>query len=119
MQRRNPFKIILEITQIVVMCIVAERISVIVGKADFIANGKAIGLDDYAGWAKLVCHAGTGVVLGGTVIGSEVSELLLEIALAVRLKLKAADIAMTIHAHPTLSEVLMDAALDAVSKLEK
>lgn len=94
-------------------------IPVIVGKADFIANGKAIGLDDYAGWAKLVCHAGTGVVLGGTVIGSEASELLPEIALAVRLKLKAADIAMTIHAHPTLSEVLMDAALDAVSKLEK
>ena len=94
-------------------------IPVIVGKADFIANGKAIGLDDYAGWAKLVCHAGTGVVLGGTVIGSAASELLPEIALAVRLKLKAADIAMTIHAHPTLSEVLMDAALDAVSKLEK
>ena len=53
------------------------------------------------------------------VIGSAASELLPEIALAVRLKLKAADIAMTIHAHPTLSEVLMDAALDAVSKLEK
>ena len=35
------------------------------------------------------------------------------------MKLKAADIAMTIHAHPTLSEVLMDVALDAVSKLEK
>lgn len=94
-------------------------IPVIAAKADFIANGKAIGLDDYAGWAKLVCHAGTGVVLGGTVIGPEASELLPELALAVRLRLKSEDIAATIHAHPTLSEVVMDAALDAVAKLEK
>lgn len=94
-------------------------IPAVVGKADFIANGKAIGLDDYVGWAKLVCHAETGVVLGGTVIGPEASEMLPEIALAVRLKLKAGDIAATIHAHPTLSEIVADAALDAVAKLEK
>ena len=92
-------------------------IPAVVGKADFIANGKAIGLDDYVGWAKLVCHAETGVVLGGTVIGPEASEMLPEIALAVRLKLKAGDIAATIHAHPTLSEIVADAAHDAVAKL--
>lgn len=97
----------------------ARGIPVVVGKFDFIANGKAIGLDDYAGWVKLVCHAETGVVLGGTIIGPEASELLPEIGLAVRLGLTASDIAGTIHAHPTLSEILMDAALDAVSKLKK
>lgn len=92
---------------------------VIVGRSDFIANGKAIGLDDYAGFAKIVCDADTGAVLGGTVVGPEGSELLAEIGLAVRCGLTVDAIGNNIHAHPTLCETVMEAAQAAMLEMEK
>jgi dihydrolipoamide dehydrogenase len=84
--------------------------SVKIGRFPFQANGKALGLGDYAGWIKIVTDAGTGKILGAIMVGSEVTELLPELTLARMLDLSAADIARNVHAHPTLSEALVEAA---------
>lgn len=84
-----------------------------IGRFNFQANGKALGLGDYAGWAKIVTDAKYGEILGAHLIGPEVSELLPEMTLAQAMELTTAEIARNIHAHPTLSEVLMEAAQDA------
>ena len=81
-----------------------------VGRFNFQANGKALGLGDYAGWVKIVVDAKTSEILGAHMVGPEVTELLPELTLAQQMKLTPADIARNIHAHPTLSEVLAEAA---------
>jgi dihydrolipoamide dehydrogenase len=81
-----------------------------VGKFPFQPNGKALGLGDYAGFVKLIVDESDGQILGAHLVGPEVSELLPELTLAQRNGLTAADIAHNIHAHPTLSEVLMEVA---------
>jgi len=81
-----------------------------VGRFPFQANGKALGLGDYAGWVKLVVGEQYGEILGATLVGPEVTELLPELTLAQMMELTPAEIARNVHAHPTLSEVLMEAA---------
>lgn len=81
-----------------------------VGRFPFLANGKALGLSDYAGFAKVITDAESGQILGAHLVGPEVSELLPELTLAQQNGLHASAIAHNIHAHPTLSEVLMEAA---------
>lgn len=84
-----------------------------VGRFPFQANGKALGLGDYAGWVKLITDAKYGEILGAHMVGPEVTELLPELTLARMMELTPAEIARNVHAHPTLSEVLMEAAHDA------
>jgi dihydrolipoamide dehydrogenase len=84
-----------------------------VGRFNFQANGKALGLGDYAGWAKIITDTKYGEILGAHLIGPEVSELLPEMTLAQAAELTTAEIARNVHAHPTLGEVLMEAAHDA------
>ena len=81
-----------------------------VGRFPFQANGKALGLGESAGWVKLVADAKYGEILGAHMIGPEVTELLPELTIAQMMELTAAEIARNVHAHPTLSEVLMEAA---------
>ncbi len=81
-----------------------------VGRFPFQANGKALGLGDYAGWVKLVVDARYGEILGAHMVGPEVTELLPELTLAQMMELTPAEIGRNVHAHPTLSEVLMEAA---------
>ncbi len=81
-----------------------------VGRFPFQANGKALGLGDYAGWVKLVVDAKYGEILGAHMVGPEVTELLPELTLAQMMELTPAEIARNVHAHPTLSEALMEAA---------
>ncbi|MCY4009703.1 MAG: dihydrolipoyl dehydrogenase [Anaerolineaceae bacterium] len=76
----------------------------------FQANGKALGLGESGGFIKLLCDARHGELLGGHMIGPEVTELLPELTLAQRWELTPAEIARNVHAHPTLSESLMEAA---------
>ena len=85
-------------------------IEVKVGRFPFLANGKALGLGDYAGWVKLIADARYGEILGAHLVGPEVTELLPELTLARMMELTPAEIARNVHAHPTLSEVLMEAA---------
>ncbi len=86
-----------------------ERGEVKVVKFPFQANGKALGLGEYAGWVKLVLDADD-KILGAHLIGPEVTELLPELTLAQMKDLTPADIGHNVHAHPTLSETLMEVA---------
>ncbi len=81
-----------------------------IGRFPFQANGKALGLGDYAGFVKLVSEAKYGELLGAHLIGPEVTELLPELTLAHNMELTAEEIARNVHAHPSLSETLMEAA---------
>ncbi len=81
-----------------------------IGRFPFQANGKALGLGDYAGFVKLVSDAKYGELLGAHLIGPEVTELLPELTLAHNMELTAEEIARNVHAHPSLSETLMEAA---------
>lgn len=87
-----------------------------VGRFNFQANGKALGLNEGSGFVKLVTDAKYGEVLGAQMIGPEVSELLPELVLANFAELTVEEIARAVHAHPTLSEVLMEAAHDALGQ---
>lgn len=81
-----------------------------VGRFPFQANGKALGLGEATGWVKLVIDEQYGEILGASMIGPEVTELLPELTLAQMMEMTPAEIARNVHAHPTLSEVLMEAA---------
>jgi len=81
-----------------------------VGRFPFQANGKALGYGEYAGWVKLIAEAKYGEILGAHMVGPEVTELLPELTLAQAMELTPAEIARNVHAHPTLSEVVMEAA---------
>ena len=84
--------------------------SIKVGRFPFQANGKALGLGDYSGWVKIVVDEKYGEILGATMVGPEVTELLPELTLAHNMELTLAEIGRNVHAHPTLSEVLMEVA---------
>jgi dihydrolipoamide dehydrogenase len=81
-----------------------------VGRFPFQANGKALGIGERAGFVKIVADAQHGKILGAHMIGPEVTELLPELVLAHNAELTALEIAHSVHAHPTLSEALMEAA---------
>ena len=81
-----------------------------VGRFPFQANGKALGLNESPGWVKIISDAKYGEILGAHMIGPEVTELLPELTIAQMMELTAAEIARNVHAHPTLSETLMEAA---------
>jgi dihydrolipoamide dehydrogenase len=75
----------------------------------FTANGKAQGLGEPGGFVKLVADETYGELLGGHLIGPEVTELLPELTLAQKWDLTAHELARNVHAHPTLSEALQEA----------
>jgi dihydrolipoamide dehydrogenase len=80
------------------------------GRFPFQANGKALGMGDYGGFVKIVVDEQYGEILGASMIGPEVTELLPELTLAHMMELTPHEIARNVHAHPTLSEAIMEAA---------
>jgi len=81
-----------------------------IGRFNFMANGKALGMNDGIGFVKILGDAKTGEILGASLVGPDVAELLPELVLAHSSELTAVEIARSVHAHPTLSEVVMEAA---------
>lgn len=81
-----------------------------VGQFPFQANGKALGLGERDGFVKIIADARYGEILGAHLVGPEVTELLPELTIAREQELTAEEIARNVHAHPTLSETLMEAA---------
>jgi len=94
----------------------AQGIPYKVSKFPFTANGKALTIGENTGTVKLIAHAETGVVLGGHIMGPHATDLIHELVLAVKKGLSGEDIAHTIHAHPTLSEALLEAAEGLVGR---
>ncbi len=84
-----------------------------VGRFDFRASGKALATGDSTGFVKIIFDAKYGELLGCHIVGSEATELIAELGVAKALETTWQEIAMTVHAHPTLSEAVMEAALDA------
>ena len=87
--------------------------SVRTGKFPFAASGKALALAESEGMVKLVIDAEVGDVLGGHMIGSEVTELLGELSLARLLEGTNKELGWLVHPHPTISEIVKEAALAA------
>jgi dihydrolipoamide dehydrogenase len=83
---------------------------VLVSKFPYSALGKAVALGETAGIIKLIADKESGVLLGGQLLGHAATEMIAEVALAVKNSLSAKAVAETIHAHPTLSEGIMEAA---------
>ncbi|MBU0973927.1 MAG: dihydrolipoyl dehydrogenase [Proteobacteria bacterium] len=83
-----------------------------VGRFPFQANGKALGFGESTGFVKIIVDEKYGEILGAHMIGPEVSELLPELTLAQQNELSINEIIRNIHAHPTLSEVIMEAGED-------
>lgn len=81
-----------------------------VGRFPFQPNGKALGMGERDGFIKIIADAKYGEILGAHMVGPDVTELLPELTLAHMAELTAEEVARNVHAHPTLSEVLMEAA---------
>jgi dihydrolipoamide dehydrogenase len=80
------------------------------------ANGKALGEGESTGFVQIVHETGTGRILGCQIVGPHAVETIHEVALAMRHGLRVRDIAETVHAHPTVSEVIKLACVEAASK---
>ena len=84
-----------------------------IGKFPFKASGKARAIGHTDGFVKLVIDAKYGEILGGHIVGSEATEMIAEIGLGRAAEATGTIVHRTIHAHPTLSEAVMEAAADA------
>jgi dihydrolipoamide dehydrogenase len=90
-----------------------KGLDVTVGKFPFAANGRALTTNEGDGFGLVVAEKGSGVVLGVHLVGPEASNLIGEAALALEMGATVEDLHLTVHPHPTLTEVLMEAAADA------
>jgi dihydrolipoamide dehydrogenase len=84
-----------------------------VGRFPFAASGRALTLGQSEGFAKVIAEAGSGKILGAHIIGPRATDLIAEATLAIQNGLTMEQLDLTIHAHPTLPESLMEAALAA------
>jgi dihydrolipoamide dehydrogenase len=94
----------------------ADGRAVKVGKYMFMANGKAQALAEPEGLVKIVAAADTGEILGVHILGAEATELIAEFGLGKTLEATVEEVGHTIHAHPTMAEAVMEAALDAMGQ---
>jgi dihydrolipoamide dehydrogenase len=93
-----------------------KGLDVKVGKFPFTASGKAVASAETEGFVKVVSDAKTGEIYGAHIIGAEATELIAEYGLAVELEATVEEVHRTIHAHPTLSEALMEASADSLGE---
>jgi len=91
----------------------AEGFDPAVGEMPLRASGRALSMADTDGFVRIVADEGSGIVLGGQLVGPNASELVAEVALAVEMSATLEDVAGTIHTHPTLAEAVMEAAENA------
>ncbi len=87
-----------------------------VGKFPYKASGKAVASGSAEGFVKLILGEPHGEILGAHIIGAEATELIAELGLAMTLEATTDEIGLTIHAHPTLAEMVHEAALAAEGK---
>lgn len=93
-----------------------QGLEVTTGKFPFQANGRALGLNKTDGFVKVVARKEDGLVLGAQIAGNGASDIISELGLAVETGMTLEDIALTIHAHPTLGEIPMEAAEVALGR---
>ncbi len=88
----------------------AEDIEYTAAKFPFAINGRALALNQTEGFVKLVTRKEDGILIGAQIVGAGASDMIAELTLAIETGMTAEDVACTIHAHPTLSEMTMEAA---------
>lgn len=93
-----------------------QGIEVKVGKFNFAANGRALTMNAAEGFVKIIADAKDNIVIGAQIVGPEASNLISEMGTAIEMRTTLEDIALTIHAHPTLGEIVMEAAEDALGR---
>lgn len=94
----------------------AKGIEFVVGKFPFAASGRALSLNETEGFTKVVAEKESHRVLGVHIVGPEASEIIAEGGLAIEMGATLEDIALTVHAHPTLPETFMEAAEAAMGQ---
>lgn len=94
----------------------AQGLDVAVGRFSYGANGRAQTLDAGEGFVKVIARKPDGVVVGAQIVGAEASNLISEFALAIEMGATLEDVALTIHPHPTLGEMAMEAAEGALGR---
>ncbi len=94
----------------------AEGYTIRVGRFPFTASGMAIALGETEGMVKVIADAKQGEILGVHILGAEATELIAEAGLAMSLEATPEEIARSIHAHPTRSEAMAEAALAALGR---
>ncbi|HBP38147.1 MAG TPA: dihydrolipoyl dehydrogenase, partial [Clostridiales bacterium] len=87
-----------------------EGHAVSIGQFPVSGNGRALTMGETAGFVKIVTDEKTGEILGAQIFGPRATELVAELGLAMNLESTIAEVAATIHPHPTISEMLMEAA---------
>jgi dihydrolipoamide dehydrogenase len=87
-----------------------EGIDIVAAKFPFAANGRALSLNESDGFMKLITRKEDGLIIGAQIAGAGASDMIAELGLAIETGMTAEDLAMTIHAHPTLGEITMEAA---------
>ncbi|MDZ4180823.1 MAG: dihydrolipoyl dehydrogenase [Coriobacteriia bacterium] len=92
-------------------------IDVVQAVAKFAANGKALGEGEADGFVQIVAEKGSGRIVGCQIVGPHAVEIIHEVAVCMRHGITVGQLAHTVHAHPTVSEVIKFAALDAASKV--
>ncbi|KUO48878.1 MAG: pyridine nucleotide-disulfide oxidoreductase [Desulfitibacter sp. BRH_c19] len=93
-----------------------ENIAIKVGKFNFIAIGKAVAMGETDGMVKIIAREDDNTILGVHIIGPHAADLISEASVAIHSKLTLEDLAEIIHAHPTLSEAVMEAAEQGLGK---
>ena len=93
-----------------------EGYEVVAGKFPYAANGRALALGATDGFVKIVSRKEDGLILGGQIVGANASDMISEFGLAIEAGMTLEDMAITIHAHPTLGEIAMEAAEVALGK---
>ncbi|UXR61158.1 dihydrolipoyl dehydrogenase [Staphylococcus schleiferi] len=91
-----------------------EGIEYKASKFPYQANGRALSLDDTNGFVKLITLKEDDTLIGAQVVGTSASDVIAELGLAIESGMNAEDIALTVHAHPTLGEMSMEAAEKAL-----
>ncbi|MGY0684297.1 dihydrolipoyl dehydrogenase [Mammaliicoccus sciuri] len=87
-----------------------EGLEIKAAKFPFAANGRALALNETAGFVKLIALKENGLLIGTQVAGTGASDIIAELGLAIETGMTAEDVSLTIHAHPTLGEISMEAA---------
>ncbi|OEF98588.1 dihydrolipoyl dehydrogenase [Desulfuribacillus alkaliarsenatis] len=93
-----------------------QGLDTVIGRFSYGANGRALAMNEPEGSITIVADKSTKIILGAQIVGVEASNLIAELAVAVENQMHLEDIAETIHAHPTLSEMIMEAAEVALEK---
>jgi dihydrolipoamide dehydrogenase len=94
-----------------------EKLDIRVGRFPFVGNGKAIALGEDQGLVKVIFDRKTGALLGAHMVGAEVTELIQGYVVAMNLETTEEELIHTVFPHPTLSEMMKEAVLDAYGRV--